>query len=211
MSRSLLRLITSALFLFTSAPLAAQPKTSKPLELTVDIVSQSYCAVNEDAASLELKLKLRFRNVGNQKLILYKGHDLFYQTKIRSAPGNPSGPYEVWVVNSRYFDQEVEAIDQASPSKVFLTLSPGAVYATEILIGVGVVNEKVDRGDSFIRKGDHTLQLIASTWYQSRAMAQKLRQEWQRKGLLWSDPLDSRPIHFLAQRPSVLVPCRSSN
>jgi len=208
----MIRSILIVLFwLNLTGAIAAQPKPSKPLELTAEIVSQTYCAVNENSASLELQLKLRFRNVGNQRLILYKGHDLFYQTKIRSAPGNPSGPYEVWVVNSRYFDEEVEAIDQTSPSKVFTTLSPGAVYATEILIGVGVVNEKVDRGDSFIRKGDHTLQLIASTWYQSRAMAQKLRQEWQRKGLLWSDPLDSRPIHFLAQLPRVLVPCKSSN
>ena len=113
-------MINRALLLLTPLLLlpetfGAQPKTSKkPLELIVDIVSQSYCAVNEDVSSLELKLRLRFRNVGNQKLILYKGHDLFYQTRIRSAPGNPSGPYEVWVVNSRYFDQEVEAIDQAS-------------------------------------------------------------------------------------------------
>ncbi len=209
----MIRSILIALFwLNLDAAIAAQPRPSKqPLELTAEIVSQSYCAVNHDSASLELKLKLRFRNVGSQKLILYKGHDLFYQTRIRSAPGNPSGPYDVWVVNSRYFDQEVEVIDQASPSKVFVTLSPGAVYSSEIQIGVGVVTERVDRGDSSIRVGDHTLQLIASTWYQSRAMAQKLRQEWQRKGLLWSDPLDSRPIHFLAQRPSVLVPCKSSN
>ena len=199
------------LLVLPPAEFGAQPKASKPIELTAEIVSQSYCAASQDSASLELKLKLRFRNIGNQKLILYRGHDLFYQTKIRSAPGNPSGPYEVWVVNSRYFDQEFEPIDQASPSKVFVTLSPGAVYSTEIQIGVGVVTEKVDRGDSSIRGGDHTLQLIASTWYQSRAMAQKLRQEWQRKGLLWSDPLDSRPIHFLAQRPSVLAPCKSNN
>src|SRR5438132_13836640 len=135
-----------------TAALCAQPKPpSKPIELTAEIVSQTYCAVNEDAASLELKLKLRFRNVGSQKLLLYKGHDLFYQTRIRSAPGNPACPYDVWVVNSRYFDQEVEVIDQASPSKVFVTLSPGTVYSTEIQIGVGVVTEKVDRGDSSIR------------------------------------------------------------
>jgi hypothetical protein len=202
-------LLLAAPFLSLTA-FGAQPKPRKPLELTVDIISQSYCAVNQDSASLEMKLKLRFQNIGNQKLILYKGHDFFYQTKIRSAPGKPSAPYEVWVVNSRYFDQEVEAIDRTSPGKVFVTLAPGAVYSTEIMIGVGVVTEKIDRGDSAIRDGDHTLQLIASTWYQSRAMAQKLRQEWQRKGLLWSDPLDSRPIHFLAQRPRGLAPCKSS-
>ncbi|MDX6578025.1 MAG: hypothetical protein QOE96_3978 [Blastocatellia bacterium] len=208
MIRSLLPLITSALFLFTSLPLAAQPKTSKPLELSVQIVSQSYCAVNENSASLELKLKLRYRNIGKQELILYNGHDLFYQTKIRSAQGNVNGPYEVWVVNSRYFDDELEVIDHPTPGKVFVTLPAGAVHVREIMIGVGVVTEKIERGDSAIRSGDHTLQLIASNWYQSRAMAQKLRQEWQKKGLLWSDPVDSPPVHFLAQRPAVLSSCK---
>jgi hypothetical protein len=207
MIRSLLPLITFAL-LFTSASFAAQPKTSKPIELTVQIVSQSYCAVNENSASLELKLKLRYRNIGKQKLILYNGHDLFYQTKIRSAGGNLNGRYEVWVVNSRYFDEELEVIDHPKPGKVFLTLPAGAVHVREIMIGVGVVTEKIERGDSAIRSGDHTLQLIASNWYQSRAMAQKLRQEWQKKGLLWSDPVDSPPVHFLAQRPAVLSPCK---
>lgn len=155
-----------------------------------------------------MKLKLRFRNLGNQKLILYKGHDLFYQTKIRSAPGNPLGPYEVWVVNSRYFDEEVEAIDQPSPGRVFLTLAPGAVYLKEIVIGVPLLTERVERGDSAIRSGDHTLQLIVSMWYKSRALAQKLRQQWQKKGLLWADPLSSPLIHFLAARPALLAPCK---
>jgi hypothetical protein len=209
MIRSTPILIASSLILFYSVPLAAQPKQPKqPLELTAEIVSQSYCAVNQDSASLELKLKLRFRNLGNQKLILYKGHDFFYQTKIRSAAGNPSGPYEVWVVNSRYFDEEVEAIDQPSPGKVFLTLSPGAVYLKEIVIGVPVVTERVERGDSAIRRGDHTLQLVVYMWYKSRSLAQKLRQQWQRKGLLWSDPLFSPLIHFLAARPASLAPCK---
>jgi hypothetical protein len=143
MIRALLLLAAPSLSLTV---FGAQPKPRKPLELTVDIISQGYCAVNRDSASLEMKLKLRFQNIGSQKLILYKGHDLFYQTKIRSGPGNPWGPYEVWVVNSRYFDQEVEVIDRTSPSKVFVTLAPGAVYSTEILIGVGVITEKIDRG-----------------------------------------------------------------
>jgi len=205
----MIRALVIALFwLLLTLPVAGQPRSPKPIELTAEIVSQSYCAVNGAAASLEIKLKLRFKNVGKQKLILYNGHDLFYQTKIRTAPGNPSGPYEVWVVNSRYFDEEVEAIDQSSPGKVFITLSPGAVHVREILIGVEVVANKIDRGDSSIRDGDHMLQLFASNWYQSRAMAQKLRQEWQRKGLLWAEPLDSRPIHFLAQRPAGLIRCK---
>lgn len=205
----MIRSLVIALFWLNLAlPVVSQPRSPKPLELTAEIVSQSYCSVDDDAASLEIRLKLRYRNVGKQKIILYNGHDLFYQTKIRSAPENPSGPYEVWVVNSRYFDEEFEAIDRPSPGRVFITLAPGATHLREIMIGVEVVTNRIDRGDSSIREGDHTLQLIASNWYQSRAMAQKLHQEWQRKGTLWSDPLDSRPIHFLVQRPAALVRCK---
>jgi hypothetical protein len=195
------------------AALSAQPKPppKPPLQLSAEIVSQSYCAVTADAAALEMKLKLRYRNISSQKVILYNGHDLFYQTKIRSAPGNAAGPYEVWVVNSRYFDEEIEPIDQTSPSKVFLTLSPGAVYQREIMIGVGVVNDKVDRGDSSIRAGDHTLQLIVSTWYKPRSLAEKLRQQWQSKGLLWSELLVSAAMTFTVRPPRLMARCKSSN
>jgi len=212
MTRSIFHLVILFLSLSPTATTSAQPnRPAPPLQLSAEIVSQNYCAVTSDAAALEMKIKLRYRNIGSQKIILYKGHDLFYQTRIRSAPGNAAGPYEVWVVNSRYFDKEFEPIDQTSPSRVFLSLPPGAVYQREIMIGVGLVHDKVERGDSSINAGDHTLQLIVSTWYKSRSLAQKLRQEWQGKGLLWSEPLVSAPIHFVAQRPRLTAPCRSSN
>ena len=212
MIRSLLLLCTCTLFLIPPALVAAQPKSPKHLlELTVEIVSQSYCAVNEKAAALELKLRLRYRNLGHQKLILYNGHDLFYQSKIMSAPGNASGPYAVWLVNSRYFDEQPEPIDQPSPSNVFLTISPGKAYFKEMVLGVGVVDASVERGDASIRAGHHSLQLIVSTWYKSRPLALRLQQEWQKFGLLWSEPLITVPVHFLAQRPHVLAPCKSGN
>jgi hypothetical protein len=204
-------LLTTLVCLSLTPALSAQtrsPRPPPPLELSVEIVAQSYCAVNDNAASLELRLKLRYRNTSRQRVILYKGHDLFYQSKIRTAPDNPSAPYVVWVVNSRYFDEEPEPIDQPSPGKVFVSLSPGAVDLREIRIGVEVVSEKVPQGDSSIRNGAHTLQLIASTWYQSRALAQKLRLEWQKKGVLWSEPLDSQAVRFQVERPALLASCK---
>ena len=187
----------------------AQSKPPRPsLELTAAIVSRSYCAVNTDSSSLQLTLRVLYRNAGSERLILYKGHDLFFQTRIRSAPANPVGPYEVWVLNSRYFDEEFEPIDEVSPGRVFTIVPPGGTYQREIVIGVGLVSSKAERGDSAINAGDHTLQLSVSTWYKSRSLAQKLRQQWQRKGLLWFDPLASTPIRFTARRPDVIAPCR---
>jgi hypothetical protein len=160
---------------------------------------------------LEMDLKLRYRNAGNQKLFLYRGHDLFYQTRIRSAAGGAAQPYEVLFLNSRYFDQEPESIDQAEPGKVFVSLSPGAVYERKLLVGMALVAEGVERGNSAIAAGDHTLQLIVSTWYKPRSLAEKLRKQWEPKGLLWFDPLVSAPIHFRAERPPSPAPCKRAS
>jgi hypothetical protein len=211
MIRLISRLTPLPLILLVFVSVGAQSKVQQPLELSAEVISESYCAVNPDSASVELKLRLRYRNVGAKKLILYNGHDLFYQTLIRNMAGSAATLYQVWVVNSRYFDQEIEPIDQATPSKVFLTLSPGSVYVKETVVGVGLVNTIEGRGDSQIISGEHTLQLIVSTWYKSRSLAEKLRQEWQRKGLLWAEPLVTVPIRFMARRPQSLLPCKSSS
>ncbi|HSP63056.1 MAG TPA: hypothetical protein VLQ90_08755 [Pyrinomonadaceae bacterium] len=203
----LLLLSGAALVWLSPASINAQVKPAKaPLELTAEIISQSYCAASSDSLTLEMDLKVRYRNVGNQKLILYQGHDLFYQTRIRAASGPQ--PYEVLFLNSRYFDQEFESIDQAVPGKVFVSLSPGSVYERKLLVGIALAPEGVERGNSAIAPGDHTLQLIVSTWYKPRSLAEKLRQQWAQKGLLWFDPLVSVPIHFLAARPPAPVPCK---
>jgi len=207
MIRSVLLLVAAFVWL-NPASINAQVKPAKaPLELTAEISSRSYCAASSDLLTLEMDLKLRYRNVGNQKLILYRGHDLFYQTRIRSAAGGPQ-PYEVLFLNSRYFDQEFEAIDQAVPGKVFVSLSPGAVYERNLLVGIALVPEGVERGNSAIAAGDHTLQVIVSTWYKPRSLAEKLRKQWEPKGLLWFDPMVSPPIHFLAERPTSPAPCK---
>ncbi len=207
MIRSLLFLLTALVWL-SPATLDAQVKPPKPpLELTAEIISRNYCATNSDAITLEMNLRLRYTNVGNQELILYRGHDLFYQTRIRSAAVGAQ-PDEVLFLNSRYFDEEFESIDQALPGKVFVRLPPGAAYERMLLVGIAVVSEGVERGNSTIKAGDHTLQLIVSTWYKSRFLAQQLRQRWERKGLLWFDPVVSAPIHFLAERPPSPAPCK---
>lgn len=206
MNRSFL--LVAALVWLSPASVNGQVKSpASPLELTAEIISQNYCAAGSDLLTLELNLKVRYRNVGNRKLILYRGHDLFYQTRIRSAAVGAE-PYEVLFLNSRFFDQEVEAIDQAVPGKVFVSVSPGSVYERNLLVGIALVPEGVERGNSAIAAGDHTLQLIISTWYKPRSLAEKLSKQWEPKGLLWFDPVVSPPIHFVAQRPPSPVPCK---
>jgi hypothetical protein len=181
-----------------------------PLVLRTKILSYHYCRVNPNLGNLELRVQLQFTNVGDQKLILYKGHDLFYQTRIRrvATSGATTESYEVSILNSRYFDEQPEKIDQPTPGKVFTILQPGATFETELIIGVGVVGSNVNRGNHAIKEGEHSLQLTVSTWYKSRSLAQKMREQWQRKGLLWFEPVVSTPVNFMAENPESQFTCR---
>jgi hypothetical protein len=204
-SLKLLLLSGFGLTLLSGAEVAAQPK---PMILTAEILGQHYCAIAGDALSLELRVRLKYTNVGKQKLILYKGHDLFYQTKVRSVPATTNiRPYEIIFLNSRYFDEEYEPIDAPAPSKVFVTLGPGAFFERDLIVGLGVVGDKANRGNSSIKAGSYSLQVIVSTWYKTVVLAQKLADRWKRKGALWYQPLSTAPVALNVERPSDLSPC----
>src|SRR6185503_14845251 len=113
---------------------------------------------------------------------LYKGHDLFYQIRVRRPAQGTTEPYDVLFINSRYFDEEFEPIDRPTPGRVFVTLPPGASYERTMTIGIPVVGENVDHGNNAIRPGEQTLQMIVSTWYKSWPLGQKLRAQWQARG-----------------------------
>ncbi|HJR05650.1 MAG TPA: hypothetical protein VJ842_00010 [Pyrinomonadaceae bacterium] len=152
---------------------------------------------------------MRYKNVGKQKLILYRGHDLFYQTRIRSVPDDRAAkPYEIIFTNSRYFDEEFEPIEQPTPSEVFVILPPGGSYERELMVGVGVAgSDTAATSNHTVREGRYTLELIVSTWYKSRPLAERLRQRWERKGLLWVDPIVSMPIPLTVEKPETPAHC----
>jgi hypothetical protein len=187
-----------------------QTAASKPsLTITASVTGAQYCANSPQMATLQLRLHLRYTNAGNQKLILYRGDDLFYQARIRPrAPALLDKPYEVVVLNARYLAVENEPIEQPRPGKLFVILQPGASYETDTTVGVGIASQNQPRDRHAILEGEHTLQLLVSTWYRSRSVGTRLRDEWQRKGFLWLDPVLSNAIIFRAERPSALPSCK---
>ncbi|HEV8588108.1 MAG TPA: hypothetical protein VGQ72_04485 [Pyrinomonadaceae bacterium] len=183
----------------------AQPKPQ--LQLSAEILEQSYCSINA-TTSLQLKLRLRYTNLTADRLIVYSGHDLFYQTKIRSEPVAGTQPYEILLINMRYFDEELERIDAGSPGRVFVKLAPQESFERELITGIGVADKPEARTSTSVTPGRHTLQLIVSTWYQSPKLAEKLKQQWQRQGVLWFQPVVSAPVSVAIEKPATVSPCR---
>ncbi|HEX8722966.1 MAG TPA: hypothetical protein VF736_20270 [Pyrinomonadaceae bacterium] len=182
----------------------------QPLTLTAEVVGRRYCAGNR-LNILQLRVRLRYRNDGGQKLIVYRGKNFFYQTKIRGGGGSAAGqsrPYEVVVLNSRFNDAESEAVNARSPGGAFVTLPPGGTYETEMVVGVGVTPAGLERGANSVAPGEHTLQIVASSWYESRRLGEELRGRWRGSGLLWIDPVVSQPLKFDAGGDEPATACR---
>jgi hypothetical protein len=181
----------------------AEPDDKQPLQLTAEIVGSRYCA-GDRLNILQLSVRLRYRNVGGEKLVVYRGKkNLFYQTRIRGGAGKA---YEVIVTNSRFNDAEAEALGDRKPGGAFVTLRPGGTYETVVAVGVGVA--RGERVANTIAPGEHTLQVITSSWYESRRLAEQLRERWRGSGLLWIDPVAARPLNFNAGLEAPAAPCR---
>ncbi len=183
---------------------AREPDERQPLRLTAEIVGSRYCA-GERLNILQLSVRLRYRNVGGGKVIVYRGKNLFYQTKIRGGAGKP---YEVLVTSSRFNDAEAEALGGRRPGDAFVTLRPGGEYETVITVGVGVARGAGERVAHTIAEGAHTLQVITSSWYESRRLAEQLRERWRGSGLLWIDPIAAQPLNFDAGLEAPAPTCR---
>lgn len=194
----------AALLLLLAAPRtsAAGADDEHPIRLTAEVVGRRYCA-GGGLNLLQLNVRLRYQNVGGRKLIVYRGKNLFYQTRVR---GGASKPYEVVVTNSRYNDAEPEPLGERKPGGAFVTLRPGATYETEIVVGVGVA--RGGRLANTIAPGAHTLQVITSSWYESRRLAEELRERWRGSGLLWIDPVAALPLNFDAGPETPAAACR---
>ncbi len=199
------RLSLAVVFSLLLAPCAraAEADDRQPLKLTAEVVGRRYCA-GERVDILQLDVRLRYRNEGSRRLYVYRGKNLFYQTRIR---GVGDKPYEVVVTNSRYNDAEVESVNTQKPGAAFAALRPGGTFEAIITVGVGVTHEGTERAANTVRPGPHTLQVITSSWYESRRTGEELRARWQGSGLLWIDPITAPPVAFEAGREAASARC----
>lgn len=187
-------------------PVVSQRGAGRPaLRLGAEVVGRRYCA-GERSDILQVRVRLRYENAGQERLILYRGKNLFYQTRIRGESGGKQ--YEVVVLNSRYNDAHREVVNSPRPGGAFVTLSPGGVYETEIVVGVVVAHGGGERAANSIAPGEHTLQIVASTWYESKKLGEELRALWRGAGLLWVDPVSTEPLKFTAGLGEQASACR---
>jgi hypothetical protein len=184
----------------------------RDLQLTANIISQQACALNAKLDALQLTLQLRYTNTGNRKLILYKGFRIFYQAFIsRSQEEAAAQKYELRTTHARFYDEQPEKIEGAVPGNAFTVLSPGSAYETKQIFVVPVAREGEPAVNVSIAAGEHTLYLSVSTWYESKKLADSLRERWRARGFLWTDTLASKFVNFNVQNQRPATTCQSTS
>ncbi|MDT4896763.1 MAG: hypothetical protein QOH25_1840 [Acidobacteriota bacterium] len=179
------------------------------LQLTTNIISQRLCRVNASGDALQMTLQLRYTNTGRQKLILYKGNRLFYQIFISSSgEAAAARRNELRMTHARYYDEQPERIVSPTPGSVFTILSPGSSYETRQIISVPVAREGEGVFNVSISAGEHVLHLTSSTWYESKKIAEDLRERWRGRGFLWTDPLASNSVALVVDKNRPAAMCQ---
>jgi hypothetical protein len=161
------------------------------LQLTKEIVSQRYCKGDAELDALDLNLKLRFENTGNQPLILYKSSDQIVQQIIQNVyGGNEVNSTLSWMMSGEW------KVDESSLDKLFVVLPPNKTYEMQTSARVFVTRGVVGKIAGAVGNGEHFLQIRVAAWHGSQELADNLQQSWKQSGFLWTNSILSLPMKF---------------
>jgi hypothetical protein len=179
--------------------------SKEQLQLTTGIIEQKYC--NTGSPSLRIKLLLKYKNVGRQALILYKGSSLVSRYLISSSTKAASARDYVQDVRLEIKSSEgTYYFNTPNPGDDFVILKPNGLYSTESEVDLPIEDSTSPNPD-FLRAGTYFLQVNVSTWNESVNLARKLRYRWRQNGALWFNKVLSQPMSFTVEEQPKIVDC----
>ena len=180
-----------------STSLARNTSPAK-LQLKTSIVEERYCSTGD----LQLVLRLTFKNVGRQSVILYKDSKII-------------GRYKVSRPNARRYEIDVSPMktllnsglrSDAPDESSFVTLRSGQSHSIDVDLHLAIY-DGMKSTEHFLRPGVHILCIAVWTWYYQPSSAKAFRTRWRSKGVLWSDTVESMPMVFSVEKQPKLSVC----
>lgn len=180
---------------------------TEQLQLTGSIIDRNYC----DKDHLKMSIRLNYKNVGWQPLILYK-HSIVAPKFMVSR--------NVKAAEAKKYLKDVSAmvnpilpgpldINVPGHDSVFVILQPGESYSPVIqtVVHLLYITDGTDIDSNSLGPGDYVIETMVWTWYDSPELAVKLRERWQHLGFLWTKTVKSQPIPFKIDRERNVVNC----
>ena len=186
-----------------SALLPTATTAEGKLELTTELINQDYCIGDADLDGVSLKLRLRYRNIGSTPIILHKHSTTVYEVFVRKSPDG-----EIETSAQLHYVSE-GPLKVGEPSlKSFVILKPQDSYLTETIIRVFVTRDETAHFPGAVSAGDHYLQVTIGTGIGSSETEGVLRRKWQAYGLLWTQPVTSKPMKFTIDKNRNVLDCK---
>lgn len=180
----------------------------QPLRLTTSITGQRYCEADGEVDALQINLKLRYTNTGEEPIILDKGSYTIFRAMVSHNPEEAEAKQYVTDIHySIYSLQDGKTrVYGETPDTSFVVLKPGDCYEIE-----GAVTLTALRGDLKLRghlgPGKYVLQVMAATWNETESLAKKLRVRWRQGGILWYGNITSEPMPFEVNENRSVISC----
>ena len=173
------------------------------LQLTTEVVAARVC----ESGYLRLELRLRYLNIGNEPLILYRQSTAiltyFISKTIRNAALKK---YEQKYSTSGGLIGPPEDLDAETPDEQkFVILNPGAHYEVTGQAHLPFIYDGKTKDSDLLSPGRHILEVGVLTWFAPQDLAVKLRERWRTQGFLWTQSVISQPMAFdVAEHPQVV-------
>lgn len=181
------------------------------LELTTSVARQLYCkSIGKELSTLRLDLRLTYKNIGQQPIILYKGSNIAFRQMISASVQNAA--------TNRYLSDISFMVDMtnlptisggANPDKNFVVIPSGETFGTTALRGAIVFLRRNgdDKDAGGIDAGEYVLQVEVPTFPYPGSLESELRTRWKASGDLWGENVISRPMTFEVARDPKFVAC----
>ncbi|MEW6130530.1 MAG: hypothetical protein AB1757_26080 [Acidobacteriota bacterium] len=189
-----------------SAKLLSEPwqtgKIKTPLQLTIKILKKKYCnPYGSQHDRLQLRLQLKYSNVSQRKVILYKYSNIVFKKLVADTLERAkAGRYkQIYDVSYEIVGQH-KPFDKNKPNSAFVILAPKRSLQINLNVSLVIAGHNQEKDDDYPDSGTHFLQISVLTWNNSIEEAEELRERWHNIGEFWFNEITSEPMLFQIEK-----------
>lgn len=173
--------------------------TGSHVKVTASVKEMRYCKGDNDVYTAQLRLALRYTNLGPGKAILYKSKQPI-GVVVGTIAGNAKALEEKHYEATFQYDQFNEpsrAPDSERPSaNEFAILDPGVGYDLGGSVAVAVRFKAASVITGTIPPGDHAMTVEVVNWPFAPDDGKRLRMKWANIGTLHYEAIETPPFQF---------------
>jgi hypothetical protein len=192
-----------------SSPSFARPQMKDTPELfaTVQVTSQSYCALDKPAGIAFFEVHTRIHNRSQARAILSKKY-LHVAPELDRIGLDGRSDGAAWGL----IEEDFGFYDHNPPKNFdrdYFVIEPGQAHEMDSKVGISIRTDRpqYNWGGGMVRPGNYLLGMVLSTWYASTDAAAELRSRWLKKGRLYDGIIASNLVPVTIDPPPTLSFC----